>query len=119
MNVFHCQRSRPLDVLIGTDALDLIPKCKNGLNCKACKKGLCCFQSKFGLGWVPVGQYKGNSSLEISCPSTFNVCLQKVVPQTRESFFLGEALGTDPVRICSKCKSMISGSKFCFSDKAL
>ena len=41
------------------------------------------------------------------------------MPQTLESLFLGEALGTDPVTTCSRCKSMISGCKFCSSDKAL
>ena len=66
-----------------------------------------------------MGQCKGNSSVQVSCPSTFNVFLQKVVPQTRESFFLGEALGTNPVPTCSRCKSMISGCKFCSSDTAL
>ena len=55
-NVFLAQGSRPLDILIGTDALKLIPKFIYGLDCKACKRGLCCYQSKFGLGWVPVGQ---------------------------------------------------------------
>lgn len=47
---------------------------------------------QMNLGWVPVGQCNGKSPSNISFPSTLSVCLQKVVPQTLESFFLGEAL---------------------------
>ena len=99
-DVFLAQGSRPLDILIGTDALKLIPKCIYGLDCKACNRGLCCYKSKFGLGWVPVGKCGRKSSSQISCPSTFSICVQKVVPQTSESFCFGEALGNDPVPTC-------------------
>lgn len=32
-DVFLAQSSRPLDILIGTDALSLLPKCNYGSNC--------------------------------------------------------------------------------------
>ena len=48
--VFLAQESRQLDILIGTDSLNLMPKCNFGPDCKDCKKRLCCYQSKFGLG---------------------------------------------------------------------
>ena len=53
-DVFLAQHSKPLDILIGSDALSLLPKCNYGPDCKDCRSGLCCYQSKFGLGWVPV-----------------------------------------------------------------
>ena len=37
----------------------------------------------------------------------------------RESFFLGEALGTDPIPTCSACRSVFNNCKFCSSEKAL
>ena len=74
--VFSAQASRPLDILIGTDSLNLLPKCNYGPDCKDCKSGLCCYQSKFGLGWVPVGQCNKNSSPNISCPTSFSIYLQ-------------------------------------------
>ena len=36
-----------------------------------------------------------------------------------ESFFLGEALGTDPIPSCSSCKSIFNECKFCSSESAL
>ena len=99
-DVFLAQSSRPLDILIGTDALSLLPKFNYGPDCKDCRSGLCCYQSKFGLGWVPVGQRKRNSSNKISCPTSFSICLQRVVPQRMKSFFLEEDLGSDPVYSC-------------------
>ena len=36
-----------------------------------------------------------------------------------ESFFLGEALGTDPIPTCSACRSLFNNCKFCSSEKAL
>ena len=84
----------PLDILAGADVHNLLLKCKKGINCKDWKIGLCCYQSKFCLWCVPVGKCYRKTSSHISCPSTLSVCLQKVVPQILESFFLGEALGT-------------------------
>merc|ERR1712112_437213 len=117
--VFLAQESRQLDILVGTDSLNLMPKCNYGPDCKDCSNGLCCYQSKFGLGWVAVGQCRTSTAQNISCPLTFAVCLQKVVPHTRESFFLGEALGTDSIPTCSSCRSLISNCKFCSSKTAL
>jgi len=117
--VFLAQESKQLDILIGTDSLNLLPKCNYGPDCKDCKNGLCCYQSKFGLGWVSVGQCRKSSSPNISCPISFSICLQKVVPQTRESFFLGEALGTEHTPTCSSCRSLINNCKFCSSETAL
>ena len=117
--VFLAQESRQLDILVGTDSLNLMPKCNYGPDCKDCKNGLCCYQSKFGLGWVSVGQCRTNSSHNISCPLSFSICLQKVVPHTRESFFLGEALGTENTPTCSSCRSVINNCKFCSSETAL
>ena len=105
--------------MIGTDSLNLLPKCNYGPDCKDCQTGLCCYQSKFGLGWVPVGQCNKNSSPHISCPASFSICLQRVVPQMMESFFLGEALGSDPIPTCSACKSIFNNCKLCSSEKAL
>merc|ERR1711895_210602 len=39
--VFLAQESRPLDILIGTDSLNLMPKCNYGSDCKNCEDGLC------------------------------------------------------------------------------
>ena len=117
--VFLAQESRQLDILIGTDSLNLMPKCNYGPDFKDCKKGLCCYQSKFGLGWVSVGQCRTNSSPNISCPLSFSICLQKIVPHTRESFFLGEALGTENTPTCTSCRSVINNCKFCSSETAL
>ena len=75
------QYSKPLDILISSDALSLLPKCNYGPDCKDCSSGLCCYQSKFGLGWVPVGQCKRSSFNKSSCPTSFSICLQRVVPQ--------------------------------------
>ena len=36
-----------------------------------------------------------------------------------ESFFLGEALGTDPIPSCSSCKSIFNEYKFCSSESVL
>ena len=36
-----------------------------------------------------------------------------------ESFFLGEALGTDPIPTCSACRSLFNNCKFCSSERAL
>merc|ERR1712101_57893 len=76
--VFLAQDSKQLDILIGTDSLNLLPKCNYGPDCKDCKNELCCYQSKFGLGWVSVGQCRKNSSSNIGCPTSFSKCLQKV-----------------------------------------
>ena len=46
--VFSAQDSKQLDILIGTDSLNLLPKCNYGPDCKDCKNGSCCYQSKFG-----------------------------------------------------------------------
>ena len=73
--VFVAQSSKQLDILIGTDSLSLLPKCIYGPDCKDCKDGLCCYQSKFGLGWALVGQCNRNSSQKISCPTSFLICL--------------------------------------------
>ena len=35
--VFSAQESRQLDILIGTDSLNLMPKCNYGPDCKDCK----------------------------------------------------------------------------------
>merc|ERR1712177_137085 len=117
--VFLAQESRQLDILVGTDSLNLMPKCIYGPDCKDCKDGLCCYQSKFGLGWVSVGQCRPNPSQNISCPVSFSISLQKVVPHTRESFFLGEALGTENIPTCSSCRSIIDNCKFCSAETAL
>merc|ERR1712177_28830 len=117
--VFLAKESRPLAILVGTDSLNLMPKCIYGPDCKDCKDGLCCYQSKFGLGWVSVGQYRPNPSQNISSPVSFSICLQKVVPHTRESFFLGEALGTENIPTCSSCRSVIDNCKFCSAETAL
>ena len=89
---FSAQYSRPLDILIGSDALSLLPKCTYGPDCKDCRSGLCCYQSKFGLGWVPVGQCKRSSSNKSSCPTSFSICLQRVVPQRLGSLLLRQDL---------------------------
>ncbi len=41
------------------------------------------------------------------------------MPQTRESFFLGEALGTENTPTCSSCRSLINNCRFCSSETAL
>ena len=80
---------------------------------------LYCYQSKFGLEWVPVGQCNREISSHISCPSTLSVWLQKVVPQVLESFSLRKALGSNPIFICSMSKSLHNECMFYSSDKAL
>ena len=45
--------------------------------------------------------------------------MQEFVPQTLESFFIGESLGTDPVPTNSRFKLLVNGCKFYSSDKAL
>ena len=96
--VFLAQESRPLDILIGTDSLNLMPKCNYGSDCKNCEDGLCCYQSKFSLGWVSVGQCRPNPSQNISCPVSFSICLQKIVPHNKESFFLGKQAKVFPLQ---------------------
>ena len=41
------------------------------------------------------------------------------MPQMMESFFLGKALGTDPIPTCSACRSIFNSCKFCSSEKEL
>ena len=94
---FSAKNSKPLDILIGSDALSLLPKCNYGPDCKDCSSGLCCYQSKFGLGWVPVGQCKRSSSNKNSCPTSFSICLQRVAPQRLEPFPLIQDLKSDPI----------------------
>ena len=64
-DVSLAQSSRPIDILIGLDALSLLPKCNYGPDCKDCRSGLCCYQSKFGLGWVPVVSVKGTHLIKL------------------------------------------------------
>ena len=45
--------------------------------------------------------------------------LTKVVPQIMESFFLGEAVGSDPIPSCTSCKLVFNKCKFCSSESAL
>ena len=40
-DAFSAQHSKPLDILIGSDTLSLLPKCKYGPDCKDCRSGLC------------------------------------------------------------------------------
>ena len=99
------QKNGPFDILIVTDALGLIPKCKYRIDCLASMAEFCCHQSKFELGWVCVAENTANFIYLKISHTTFFSCLQKVMPHTAKSFFLGESLGTTPVPRYSSCKS--------------
>ena len=72
---FSAQYSRPLDILIGSDALSLLPKCNYGPDCKDCSSRLCYYQSKFSLGWVLVGQCKRTHLTKVVAQLSFQyVC---------------------------------------------
>ena len=110
-DVFLAQYSKPLDILIGSDAPSLLPKCIYGPECKDCEAGLCCYQSKFRLGWFPVGQCKRNLSNKVSCPTSFSIFLQRVIPQKQESFFFWKDSESDPI---PSYKLRVKVSKFCY-----
>ena len=79
VSVFSAQDSRPIDILVGVDALNLIPRCSNGINCVNCESGLCCYKSKFGLGWVSVGVYNKVNSEQANGSVTLAVLSQDKV----------------------------------------
>ena len=74
IGVFNAQRPRPLDILVGSDALCLLPTYKKDIGCKNWKAGLCCNKSMFGHGLVTVGQCDRILTPKNSYPSIFSVC---------------------------------------------
>ena len=80
-------------------------KCTYGLECKSFENGMCCYKSRFGLGWIPVGQCDNLGFNKISCQSTVSMCLQKVMPPIRELFILDESLDTNLNRKCNYCST--------------
>ena len=56
---------KPVQVLIGNLNLSLQPKCHNGFGCPDCGKDRCILQSKFGAGWVPLGNFGSEDTTSI------------------------------------------------------
>ena len=65
--MFSVQNPRPLDILVGTDFLDLLPKCIYGFNCKSCRKRLCCYKRRLGFERVPIGQCDNIEFTKVCC----------------------------------------------------
>ena len=121
MRAFNALPEKKLDLLVGNSDLGLQPKCAQGIDCPDCAQHRCCYKSKFGLGWVLVGntQRHGKSSLSHRINTLYRVSLCKVAPNLDSMFFQAEALGVSPVERCSSCKLEIKNCRICSSDRAL
>ena len=117
-SVFLALKERPLDLLLGNSALALQPKCTSGLQCKNCENGICCYESKFGDGWVLIGHDHSQDSA-FSNAATIRVHATRISPILEDSFFQGEQLGVAQTPACVKCKQMLQDCRFCSSDRTL
>ena len=117
--IFDEQNAKSIDLLIGKDFLKLMPKCINGLECKSCENGLCCYRSRFGLGWVPVEECNNIGFYIISCPFTLTLCLQQVISSTKEFINLDKSSDTNLVSSFSSWKSLNKKHIYCSLDKML
>ena len=61
--VFSMMDAKNLDLLVGNTGLALQPKCTGGMKCRDCQAGLCCYESKFGEGYVLIGHVQSQESL--------------------------------------------------------
>ena len=107
---------KPVQVLIGNPNLSLQPSCHSGFGCPDCAQDRCLLQSKFGAGWVPLGNFGGEDTTSIG--SIRHVCLQKVSPALKDMFFQGEALGVSPIERCTQCKLSVSKCHLCNGDSS-
>jgi hypothetical protein len=125
LQVFEALQPRNLDLLIGNEFLNLLPKCNNGKDCEACRANLCCFESKFGHGHVLVGNVTGVSgspgvaSLVTQMVNSIQTAQVKVQPVMDGDFFVGESLGTSPVPRCTDCSKCLEKCRVCSSETAV